>query len=170
MNELVFRLANPDDLPELVRLRDEAARWQVSRGIDQWKPGEMDFTHFQRRMDEGEVWLATFGGRTAGAWELWWDDQDAWGVRPPDAGYVHRLMTDRDTAPPGAGRAMLAEAERRIASAGKIYCRLDCLATNPRLRAYYESAGYTFVGEKSDQVGKPYAVHLLEKKVVLVPP
>ena len=37
---------------------------------------------------------------------------------------------------------------------------------NPRLRAYYESAGYTVVGEqrvKDGGLGSPYAVTLLEK-------
>lgn len=167
---LVFRLAGDDDLTELVRLRDAAARWQQGAGIDQWKPGELGADHFRARMRAGEVWLATLGpgGPSAGAWELWWDDLAAWGEQPPVAGYVHRLMTDRRTAPPGAGRLMLAEAERRIAAAGRSLCRLDCLAGNARLRRYYQDAGYAVVGEtpaKHGDAGKRYAVTLLEKRL-----
>ncbi|MFB7600599.1 GNAT family N-acetyltransferase [Streptomyces sp. NPDC056160] len=165
---LTYRRAVPADAPLLVRLRDTAALRQLTRGIDQWKPGEKDEAHFVERMREGEVWLAYASGHLAGAWELWWDDPAAWGPRPPEAGYIHRLMTTPHTAPPGAGRALLAEAESRITAAGRPCARLDCLSSNPRLRAYYESAGYTVVGEqpaKTDGTGSPYAVTLMEKRL-----
>ncbi|EYT84666.1 protein tyrosine phosphatase [Streptomyces sp. Tu 6176] len=165
---LSFRRAVPADAPLLVRLRDSAALWQLARGIDQWKPGEKDEAHFRTRMREGEVWLAYAGEHLAGAWELWWDDPDAWGPRPADAGYIHRLMTAPHTAPPGTGRRLLAEAESRITATGRPYARLDCLSTNPRLRTYYETAGYTVTGEhsaKPSSTGSPYAVTLLEKRL-----
>ncbi|MGI5377306.1 GNAT family N-acetyltransferase [Streptomyces sp. CA-251387] len=165
---LTHRKAAPADAALLVHLRDSAALWQLARGIDQWRPGEKDEAHFRHRMEEGEVWLAHANGHVAGAWELWWTDPAAWGPRPPDAGYIHRLMTTPHTAPPGTGRAMLAQAETRIAAEGRPYARLDCLASNPRLRAYYEAAGYTVVGEqraKDGGLGSPYAVTLLEKRL-----
>jgi protein-tyrosine phosphatase len=165
---LAFRRADEADLPLLVGLRDAAARWQLARGIDQWHPGELGEDHFRARLADGEVWIATLGpgGPVAGAWELWWQDPSAWGTREGAAGYVHRLMTARDTAPPGTGRRMLAEAERRIAEAGLPLCRLDCLADNAALRTYYQAAGYEIVGEQSAKSGagkSPYAVTLLEK-------
>ncbi|MGW2524332.1 GNAT family N-acetyltransferase [Streptomyces sp. NPDC001617] len=165
---LTYRRATPPDAPALVRLRDTAALWQLARGIDQWKPAEKNEAHFTTRMREGEVWLAYTGTHLTGAWELWWDDVAAWGPRPSDAGYIHRLMTAPHTSPPGTGRRMLAEAESRITATGRPYARLDCLASNPRLRAYYESAGYRVVGEqpaKEGGLGSPYAVTLLEKRL-----
>ncbi|MFF4506191.1 GNAT family N-acetyltransferase [Streptomyces sp. NPDC001401] len=166
---LTYRKATPADAETLVRLRDTAALWQLARGIDQWKPGEKDETHFHTRMQQGEVWLTHAGNHLAGAWELWWDDPAAWGPRPADAGYIHRLMTTPHTAPPGTGREMLAQAESRILATGRPYARLDCLSSNPRLRAYYESAGYKVVGEqtaKDGGLGSPYAVTLLEKRLL----
>lgn len=166
---LTFRRADETDLALLVGLRDAAANWQISRGIDQWQPGELGEDHFRARLADGEVWIAHLGpagGPVAGAWELWWDDPAAWGSRPGAAGYVHRLMTDRAAAPPGTGRRMLAEAERRIAAAGRALCRLDCLADNAALRAYYQAAGYEVVGEQPAKSGArkaAYAVTLLEK-------
>ncbi|MFI2437181.1 tyrosine-protein phosphatase [Streptomyces sp. NPDC018693] len=166
--DLTYRQATPADAPTLVRLRDSAALWQQARGITQWRPGEKDEAHFRHRMREGEVWLAHTGDHLAGAYELWWDDPAAWGPRPADAGYVHRLMTTPHTAPPGTGRDLLTHAESRIAATGRPYSRLDCLSSNPRLRTYYESAGYTVVGEqraKTDGTGSPYAVTLMERRL-----
>ncbi|MET9800189.1 hypothetical protein [Streptomyces sp. NPDC006368] len=48
---------------------------------------------------------------------------------------------------------MPSEAQRRIASAGRALCRLDCLAGNAKLRTYYEAAGYTVVGEQVSKAG-----------------
>lgn len=163
-----FRRATPAEAPLLVRLRDTAALWQLAHDIDQWKPGEKDEAHFLHRMREGEIWLSHTDASPTGAYELWWDDPAAWGPRPPDAGYIHRLMTTPHTAPPGTGRTLLTHAESRITATGRPYARLDCLSSNPRLRTYYESAGYRVVGEqqaKKDGLGSPYAVTLLEKRL-----
>ena len=167
VNRLHFRSADEGDLATLVRLRDDAARWMLSRGITgQWQPGQLDENHFRRAMTGGEVWLAEADGRVAGAWELWWADEDAWGPQPPVAGYVHRLMVDRGIAPPGTGRSLLHAAERRIATMGRAFVRLDCLAGNARLNAYYLNSGYRVVGHKAGKPqpgGAPKSFTLLEK-------
>lgn len=164
--QVTFRQADDRDLDLLVGLFDGAARWMVRNGIDQWKPGGKSAEHFRARISAGEVWLASHGGRAVGAYELWWEDEQAWGPQPPVAGYVHRLMTDREAAPAGAGRALLAHAEERIAAGGRAVSRLDCVTSNPRLRTYYEAAGYGVVGEEPGKLaadGTRYGVTLLEK-------
>ena len=165
--QLSHRLAGEEDVATLVALYDGAARWMLAQGIDQWKPGGKDEEHFRRRIASDEVWLAQEGPTVAGAYEIWWADEPAWGEQPPVAGYVHRLMTRRGAAP-GTGRALLARAERRIAEAGLDRCRLDCVTSNPRLREYYEGAGYAVVGELPGKIaadGSTYGVLLLEKSL-----
>ncbi|WP_128381066.1 GNAT family N-acetyltransferase [Streptomyces cavernae] len=169
MNDLRVRPATEADLATLVRLRDDAARWMLARGITgQWRPGELDEDHFRRIMAHGEVWLAQADGRVTGAWELWWEDEAAWGTQPPVAGYVHRLMIDRGTAARGTGRLLLRAAERRVAAAGRTRVRLDCLAGNARLNDYYRDAGYRVVGRKEGKPqpgGAPKSFTLLEKEL-----
>ncbi|MFI5529997.1 GNAT family N-acetyltransferase [Kitasatospora sp. NPDC051853] len=169
MDDLRLRLADDTDLPAVVRLRDDAARWMLARGVTgQWQPGELDEDHFRRVAERGEVWLAEAADRVVGAWELWWEDEDAWGPQPPTAGYVHRLMVDRRRVPPGTGRELLRAAERRVAEAGRPLVRLDHLATNTHLSAYYLGAGYRVVGHKEGKPqpgGAPKSFTLLEKSV-----
>ncbi|MFJ6935948.1 GNAT family N-acetyltransferase [Streptomyces sp. NPDC101132] len=166
---IVFRRADEKDAPVLVRLYDGAAAWMRENGIEQWKAGEKDAEHFRRKMREGEVWLARDAdGAVCGAYELWWSDEEAWGVQPPVAGYVHRLMVDRATAPAGTGRRLLEHAEARIARTRRELARLDCQSTNPRLLSYYRSAGYRVVGEFPSKVaedGRVYGVVLLERRL-----
>jgi ribosomal protein S18 acetylase RimI-like enzyme len=164
---LTYRPAQEPDLSRLVALRDAAARWMARGGIEQWRPGELTEDHFRNRMKQGEVWVAAYGidGRVVGAWELWWDDERTWGPQPPVAGYVHRLMVDRDSAPRGTGRALLAAAENRIVVVGRRLARLDCAAHNSRLRRYYGDAGYLEVGHQQLSLGSPYPVTLLEKQL-----
>jgi ribosomal protein S18 acetylase RimI-like enzyme len=169
VNDLRLRPAAETDLSTLVRLRDGAARWMLARGITgQWRPGELDEEHFRQVMAQGEVWLAEAEGRAIGAWELWWEDEAAWGPQPPVAGYVHRLMVDRYAAAPGTGRLLLQAAERRVAEAGRTRVRLDCLAGNAQLNAYYQDAGYRVVGHKEGKPqpgGAPKSFTLLEKEL-----
>lgn len=169
MSELHIRPAAEADLTTLVRLRDDAARWMLARGVTgQWRPGELDEEHFRRIMERDEVWLAESSGRVVGAWELWWSDEAAWGSQPPVAGYVHRLMVDRAAAAPGTGRVLLEAAEARVAGAGRTHVRLDCLAGNDPLNAYYQAAGYRVVGHKEGKPqpgGAPKSFTLLEKEL-----
>ncbi|MEU7700700.1 GNAT family N-acetyltransferase [Streptomyces sp. NPDC039028] len=166
--QVSFRQADGGDAVLLAEMYDGAARWMLRNGIDQWKPGGKPVGHFRERVAAGEVWLASHGGRAVGAYELWWEDEQAWGPQPPVAGYVHRLMTDRGSAPAGTGRVLLAHAEGRVAAGGRSVARLDCLSDNPRLRAYYEAAGYRAVGEEPGKLaadGTRYGVTLMERSL-----
>ncbi|MFJ2745151.1 GNAT family N-acetyltransferase [Streptomyces sp. NPDC087440] len=169
MNDLQLRPAVESDLAALVGLRDDAARWMLAQGVTgQWKPGELDGDHFRRVMKSGEVWVAEDTEGIVGAWELWWEDEGAWGPQPPNAGYVHRLMVDHARAPRGTGRELLSAAERRVAESGREWVRLDCLAGNERLTAFYVDAGYRIVGSKEGKPqpgGTPKSFTLLEKAV-----
>ncbi|MFE7356607.1 GNAT family N-acetyltransferase [Streptomyces sp. NPDC057543] len=167
MNALRFRLADDAELASVVRLRDDAARWMLAQGVTgQWRPGELGVDHFRRVMENGEVWLAEAADRVVGAWELWWEDEEAWGPQPSTAGYVHRLMVDRSSVLPGTGRQLLRVAERRVAEAGRPLVRLDCLADSTPLHAYYLNAGYQVVGRKTGKPqpgGTPKSFTLFEK-------
>jgi protein-tyrosine phosphatase len=62
---------------------------------------------------------------------------------------MHKLAIRRDHA--GLGRELLALAESLAREGGAMCLRLDCVAANPALRAYYEKAGFEYRGENENE-------------------
>ncbi len=149
----------------MLDILEEAARWLTSKGIDQWRPGTFLGARRQsvaEQVDRGEVYLAKLDGQAIATLALQWSDKMFWGDVPDDAGYVHRLAIRRAYAGMGLGHQLLEWAERKVASAGKRYLRLDCMAENPGLNEYYKKAGFHYRGEVH---GKGWSASLYEKKV-----
>jgi len=138
------RRAGPGDLEVVLAVLADAARWLKARDIEQW-PDRMPVEWVKPAIERGETWLAEVDGKTTGTLVVQWDDPIFWAGYPADAGYLHRLAVRR----PGTrqGGELLQWAERHSAGNGRSFLRLDCVAWNARLRAYYERAGYEHVGD-----------------------
>jgi ribosomal protein S18 acetylase RimI-like enzyme len=162
---ITIEQAQPSDLDTVLDILEEVAGWLTSRGIDQWQPGVFRRIRRQSIADQvsrGEVYLARRDGQPVGTLTLQWADKMFWGNVPDDAGYIHRLAIRRAYAGMELGCHLLRWAERKVASAGKDYLRLDCMAENQALRQYYEQAGFTSRGEIQ---GQGWKASLFEKKV-----
>lgn len=138
--------AGPDDAEEVLRLRDDLARWMRTRAIVQWRPGEFPLEWFQRWVDEGCVYVVRTGDAVVASVTVLWEDPVTWGDVEDPAGYIHLLMVGRDYAGHRVGEALLSWAEDHIRRSGQRLARLDCARTNGWLRGYYERAGYRLVG------------------------
>jgi protein-tyrosine phosphatase len=152
------------DAAAVVRLRDAAAGWLLSRGIEQWRPGEASEAGVAARADAGELFVVRDRDEVVAAVVIVSSDPEIWGPRPDDAGYVHTLVIDRRRAGQRLGRRVLARAEAHIAARGATYARLDCVAANDGLTGYYRAAGYTAVGRHSFAPDRPWPPVLLFEK------
>jgi GNAT superfamily N-acetyltransferase len=153
------RRAGAADVGRVVEILEEAAAWQRSRGIRQW-PSRFPPEDVARRMRMCDWYLAWDGPEAVGTFTLQPSDPVVWGERPADALYLHHLAVRRTHA--GLGRQLLTFAERTTLEAGRRYLRLDCMAANPELRAYYERAGFRHAGEWR---GGGWTASLYEKPV-----
>ena len=75
-------------------------------------------------------------------------DPDIW----PDDGtalIVHKLAVRRAYAGRGLANRMLDFAAEHARAQGRKWLRLDTDATRPKLRSFYERAGFTHVGYKT---------------------
>jgi protein-tyrosine phosphatase len=149
LGALAVDRATAADAPVVAALRDELASWMQQREIRQWSPGEMPLDWIEVCIAFGEVYLISRDQQLVGSVTVVWADPLIWGERPEPAGYVHMLMVDRAFAGHGIGRSILEWAEGVIGASGRRVARLDCVAGNQSLRAYYEAAGYAFVGTKA---------------------
>jgi GNAT superfamily N-acetyltransferase len=140
--------AGVGDIEDLVRLRDELARWLVSRGIEQWHPGELPKDWIAHEAKHEWVHIVRESGRLVATVTVLPEDPIVWDDRNEPAGYLHRLMVDRHWAGQRVGAELLAWAEGTIRQSNRGIARLDCVRSNHRLCAYYEANGYSLVGYK----------------------
>jgi hypothetical protein len=142
-HEVAFVPATTASIPEVLAVLDEVAAWLREIGIRQW-PARFRAELVEPAIRNGETWLVTVDGRTAATVTLDWSDPvwDGFGGR---AGYLHRMAVRRWAA--GLGAVILDWAADSTRARGGVALRLDCVAANPRLRAYYEAAGFGYRGD-----------------------
>lgn len=138
-----FLRASPSQLDDVLTILDEAARWLQARGVVQW-PSRFEPSWVEGAIGRGETWLARVGATACATVTL--DGADSvWDGLAGRALYVHRMAVRRQSA--GVGAAVLAWAAGVARERGLEALRLDCVASNDRLRAYYEAAGFIHRGD-----------------------
>ncbi|WP_025347992.1 GNAT family N-acetyltransferase [Nocardia nova] len=157
-----------DDVPAILALRDELARWMVGNSIMQWVPGEYPAGRLAAEVGSGE-WYALWSesGDLRAAVRLVWSDAEFWGEDTP-AGYIHGLMVAPAARGTGLGSAVLRFCGERTLAHGLTTQRLDVVASNPVLRDYYARHGFAEVREVPlpAHFGTRNRVVLLERALV----
>jgi GNAT superfamily N-acetyltransferase len=141
--EVEFVVAVPDQVDDVLRVLDEAAGWLQARGVEQW-PARFESSWVLGSIDRGETWLVEVDELVSATVTLDWSDA-VWAGVPGNAAYLHRMAVRRRAA--GLGAVILAWAAGVAREHGREALRLDCVASNERLRAYYEAAGFVFRGD-----------------------
>jgi GNAT superfamily N-acetyltransferase len=144
---VIITKAQPDDLPTLLRFREEAARWLKDRGTDQWSkpyPAEL----LLATIKAGTVFLLRDQGATAGTITLTpdaegglWSDTE---LAEPSM-FINKLTVDRAYAGRDLGGRLLDWAGHRASRAGAAWLRLDAWTANERLQRFYLDHGFTHV-------------------------
>jgi GNAT superfamily N-acetyltransferase len=141
-----IRRCQAGDVSTVAALLDEATIWVGERGYEQWP---LPFPHEEvaAAIDRGEVYVAELDGDPVATVTILWDDPIYWGERPNDAAYVHKLAVSRACAGQRIGHAIVEWADATARASGRGFLRLDCLADNPGIRAYYERMGFEHRGD-----------------------
>jgi GNAT superfamily N-acetyltransferase len=141
--EIRFRVAVPGQESDVLSVLNEAAAWLAGQGISQWPP-RFELPWVQGAIYRGETWLVAEDGRISATVTVDWSDP-AWGDAGGSAGYLHRMAVRRRAA--GLGTVILDWAAGLARRHDRSALRLDCVASNDRLRAYYEAAGFAWRGD-----------------------
>jgi GNAT superfamily N-acetyltransferase len=138
-----FLVAVPGQLDDVLMVLDDAAAWLNGRGVAQW-PSRFEPSWVEGALRRGETWLVQVGETISATVTLDLTDP-VWDGVPGSALYVHRMAVRRQAA--GLGAAILSWAVDVARERGRGALRLDCVASNGRLRAHYEAAGFTHRGD-----------------------
>lgn len=147
---MIIRAAQPADIPEILRLRTEAAAWLHGKGSDQWGPTGDPLAKVANDMTKaihaGHAWMgctdandSTVGTMTVNKTTdpgTWSDHEIATAL------FVHRMMIDRRYAGQGFGRDMFAFAEKLACLADRAWLRFDAWSSSKDLHAYYQRLGF----------------------------
>lgn len=152
--------AKIEDTEAVLQLLVQTAQWLKSKGSTQWSGLlEGDDSHqTPEAIKRGEVYIFMQGNLLAGmvmlkehgsAWdhELWGDEDYERAV------YLHRLNINREIAGKHLGEAIVNWSSSGIHFDGKDRIRLDCIANNEKLNAFYLSSGYEYKGSASNALG-----------------
>jgi GNAT superfamily N-acetyltransferase len=136
-----LRKATQADATALTSLRDDAAAWLASRGIEQWTSGWDDLaaTKLAAAIDEERTWVVDEGGQILATVTIGGPDLDFWteADEPDSALYVYRLTSARGAVGRRYGEFLLDWVGECAERAGQRWVRLDCWRTNAELHAYY---------------------------------
>lgn len=156
--------AVPGDAVALHRLREQIEAWLDTEGMEQWGHGHLSLEEISRQIDDGQWYVVREPvlGICAAA-RLLWSDPEVWGEEDRTcAVYVHGLMVHRAAAGRGLGPAVLDWAAQQGRTRAAEVFRLDCVESNPALRAFYRRQGFREIGRR-DFDGPQFSATLLEK-------
>ena len=144
-----LRSATVGDNELLLDVLAEAGSWMHDElGVTNQWPRRFPDELFVSALEQGLVHFVVIDDEVVGTIRLMLDDPEVWpDVADHRATYVHGFAIRRAHAGAGLGAHVLDEVQRRSARSGRPVLRLDCIASNPGIRRYYERLGFESRGE-----------------------
>jgi ribosomal protein S18 acetylase RimI-like enzyme len=153
------------DAVALYELRRQIEDWLGECGIEQWGHGHLSRQEITEQIQARQWHLVRDPALgVAAAARVLRADPEVWGADGTPAVYIHGLMVHRGAAGRGLGALILDWAAERGRAEGAEVIRLDCVESNPGLRAFYQRQGFQEVGRR-DFDGPWHGATLLEKTV-----
>lgn len=148
----VFRLAQPEDIPQVLALFFGAVKHMCENGIQQWDEIYPDETILTADIQSGQMYLLEDKGELAAAVVLNTEQPPEyravkWQYHPEPVAVIHRLCVVAAKQGNGYGSEMLRRSEDFLRQQGYRCIRLDAFPQNPSAIHMYESAGYRHSGE-----------------------
>lgn len=153
MSTYQIRKADEKEAALIIELLKEVAAWLQNNNINQWgfllEGGEDE--EITEAVINGDTYVACQDDEIIATVTLYsqkseWD-QHVWGNEDnPEVLYLHRLAVRPQYMKNGIGKEILNWLDENI----KNTIRLDCVAHNPKLCAYYEKNGYSLTGTTAD--------------------
>lgn len=148
-----------DDIEKIFELYDAAIAYQKTVFNKQWQGFERSL--IERELNEQRQWKILIGGEIACIFAIDFNDPLIWKEKDADPSiYLHRIVTNPEYRGANFVNEIVSWAHIFAAENGKEYIRMDTWGDNPRLIAYYEQCGFSYLGniipEASNVLPKHY--------------
>lgn len=140
--------AGIQDLESVVTILDAARARLLAAGIDQWRK-PFPRRRLESSVKKGELFVARLGETMVATWRLLATDPEVWPEDQGEALYLHTLAVDPTRRGGGLGAQVISWCRTEVARRGRSWLRLDCMAENPGLNAFYASLGFQRRDEKT---------------------
>lgn len=137
--------STPEDIDTIFQLYDEAVKFQKTVFNKQWQGFERSL--IETEIAENRQWKIVIADQVACIFAITFNDPLIWKEKDQDpAIYIHRIVTN----PRFRGGAYVKEivkwSKDYAKSLQKKYVRMDTWGDNEKLREYYVSCGFEYLG------------------------
>ncbi len=144
---LEFIGATPQHAATVQGLLTSVQQWLSERRLIQWSKAFPAYW-LQKQLEDGHFYLVQKESVPVATFRLLYEDLMFWGTPESSALYIHTLAVSRDAKGQQIGLRILDWVAAKARQENIAFVRLDCLADNPILVAYYANYGFEAVGKK----------------------
>ena len=156
-----MRITNstPEDIDAIFELYDAAVEFQKTVFNKQWQGFERSLV--ETEISENRQWKILENDRIACIFAITFNDPLIWKEKDADpAIYIHRIVTNPDFRGGAYVKEIVNWAGEYARSIDKQYIRMDTWGDNEKLRNYYVSCGFKYLGvtemKKTEGLPKHY--------------
>jgi len=151
---MILRKARPEDLPEILRILEEAKITIGALGIDQWQKGYPNEASIREDLEKKRSYVAEAEGTVCGTFVLVTDEptyrviDGAWlsGTENREYYALHRVAVACSHRGTGVAEAIVAHAKKEAKRRGFISLRIDTHEGNLPMRKMLTKNGFTPCG------------------------
>lgn len=137
--------STPEDIGSIFHLYDQAVKFQKTVFDKHWQGFERDL--IEQEIAESRQWKIVIDGQVACIFAITFNDPLIWKERDQDPSiYIHRIVTNPDFRGGAFVKKIVEWAKGYAKSIDKKYIRMDTWGDNEKLREYYVSCGFDYLG------------------------
>ena len=156
---MLITQSTPEDIDIIFELYDEAVKFQKTVFNKQWQGFERSLV--ETEIAEGRQWKIVSEGKVLCIFAITFNDPLIWNEKDKDpAIYIHRIVTNPRFRGGAYVREIVKWSKDYARSINKKYIRMDTWGDNEKLKEYYVSCGFEYLGitrmENTDGLPKHY--------------
>lgn len=146
MSEISIRQADTEDIPVIENILLDAVNWLNEMGQPLWEAEAVSWNALSRNFKIGDFYIAYLDCKPSGCMVLVDYDPFFWpDVKKGESLFIHKLAVTKIARKSGVADALMNFFKKQGAEHGVKTIRLDTDALRPKLCAFYERHGFTFV-------------------------